>query len=322
LESAKLDEACLRRANLSDANLENAELHEADLSRALLTSTNLRGASLSEARLAGAYLFAVDLEGADLSHACLNRAYLSHANLQNANLSSADLISTDVTNVNWTHARVQDAQFGHNWGLTELRYHRLTQQAAQFLVKPQFSPAQQRGESLRQSAEAQFDLEERLLQLSGILEELQVGLEQVAQTSRLRGLEQLQAIYESEYEFFVQCQSYCASLADTLPHDLQTFRNFIARIHSSILNLTQERSWNVAFEHSDIAHVFDVSIRIRRIEARFQGNRSDHNSPDAPEDCPALEVEIIEVSDYMAEHGLSDDSIQIVETAEEIEEES
>ena len=67
--------------------------------------------------------------------------------------------------------------------------------------------------------------------------------------------------------------------------------------------------------------MFDVSIRIRRIEARFQGNRSDHNSPDAPEDCPAVEVEveveIIEVSDYMAEHGLSDDSIQIAEETEE-----
>ena len=277
------------------------------------------------ARLAGTYLFAANLEGADLSHACLNRAYLSHANLQNANLSRTSLISADLTGVNWQSARVQAAQFGNNWGLTELRYHRLTQQSAQFLGQPRFSRAQQREEAMRQLEEAQLDLEDRLICLNTVLDKWRDGLSQVAQTSRLRGLEQLQAIYESEYELFVQCQSYCASLAETLPHSLDgakldQFKAFILQIHWSILNLTQECSRNVAFEHSDIAHTFNVLIRVRRIESRFHSNLLTSASPDDPEDIAEPDLETVEVSDYMAQNGLLEGSIEIVEEGEETEE--
>ena len=70
---------------------EQANLRYADLSSADLSSANLRYADLSSADLRSADLSSANLRSADLSSADLRYANLSSANLRYADLSSADL---------------------------------------------------------------------------------------------------------------------------------------------------------------------------------------------------------------------------------------
>ena len=74
-------------ARQNDANLRGADLSDADLRDANLSGANLRGADLRDANLRGA-----DLSGADLSDADLRDADLSGADLRGANLSDAPVI--------------------------------------------------------------------------------------------------------------------------------------------------------------------------------------------------------------------------------------
>ena len=60
---------------------------------------NLRGADLSEADLSGANLIGADLSGADLSGANLHGANLRVADLSGANLRGADLSEAEMQNV-------------------------------------------------------------------------------------------------------------------------------------------------------------------------------------------------------------------------------
>ncbi|NES99343.1 MAG: pentapeptide repeat-containing protein [Sphaerospermopsis sp. SIO1G1] len=127
LRGADLSTAYLIGANLSIANLSSAYLRGADLSSANLSSAYLRGADLSSA-----YLISANLSSANLSSANLSSANLSSANLSSANLSSAYLIGADLSSANLIGAKVENARFGYNSGITEDEKRQLKQRGAIF----------------------------------------------------------------------------------------------------------------------------------------------------------------------------------------------
>ena len=90
VEAAVDDDADLRGADLSDADLSDADLRGADLSDADLRDADLRGADLSDADLRGADLRGADLRGADLRGADLRGADLSDADLRGAAIYYSD----------------------------------------------------------------------------------------------------------------------------------------------------------------------------------------------------------------------------------------
>lgn len=101
LYKLKLENADLRRANLSEAYMRSIDLSNADVSRA-----NLSGATLRKAVLRNA-----DLGNSNLSKANLRRADLSHADLHKANLSEADLTMADLTGANLEGADLNAAKY-------------------------------------------------------------------------------------------------------------------------------------------------------------------------------------------------------------------
>lgn len=92
LEGAHLDEYCLHRANLVNANLRGASLRYANMDSAVL-----RGADLSYADLTGVNLDNAYLDGANLSHTKLVSAYVGFALLSSAYLDHADMRNAEVT---------------------------------------------------------------------------------------------------------------------------------------------------------------------------------------------------------------------------------
>lgn len=105
---------CLRKAQLTGANLSNADLADtvlgsANLEGADLSDANLSHANLSGAILPGANLSKADLEYANLAFAGLDRANLSHATLNGANLDSADLSHANLEGATLHGAQHNDA---------------------------------------------------------------------------------------------------------------------------------------------------------------------------------------------------------------------
>ncbi len=110
----ELDEADLRGASLSGANLCNTELRGADLCDTNLTRANLNGADLSGSQLSGASLLwttLIDtvLGGANLIGASLAAANLIRTDLKNADLSKAHCNLTVFTNVDLSEVKHLDS---------------------------------------------------------------------------------------------------------------------------------------------------------------------------------------------------------------------
>jgi uncharacterized protein YjbI with pentapeptide repeats len=102
------------KKELYGVNLQNANLRKANLSEAVLFKADLRGADLRNVNLIEADLFKADLRGADLRGADLREANLSEADLRKANLSEADLMEanlsgTDLRKANLTNAFLEGA---------------------------------------------------------------------------------------------------------------------------------------------------------------------------------------------------------------------
>ncbi|MDJ0674225.1 MAG: pentapeptide repeat-containing protein [Calothrix sp. MO_167.B42] len=112
----------LSNADLSDANLEYANLEGAYLRGANLEYANLEGAYLRGANLEGAYLRDAYLEYANLEGAYLRDAYLEGANLEYANLEGANLV----------RAKVKNARFASNPGISKQMKLNLIQRGAIF----------------------------------------------------------------------------------------------------------------------------------------------------------------------------------------------
>lgn len=150
LIGAYLINADLSGANLSGANLINADLSRADLSDANLSDANLystkinqktkldekwrkvwkivnrtaRGQDLSRVDLSNANLIGADFKNAklvqaNLTNSQLNKANLMRANLIGADLSNAQLLKADLTGADLRGAKVENARFGYNRGISE-----------------------------------------------------------------------------------------------------------------------------------------------------------------------------------------------------------
>jgi len=99
---------------LTSANLAGAKLVDAHLGAAKLSEANLAGAYLDGANLSHANLTRANLQGAVLIGADLSRANLTGANLSGADLREAQLVATDLTEADLTGCRI----FGISaWGV-------------------------------------------------------------------------------------------------------------------------------------------------------------------------------------------------------------
>ncbi|MCP2099921.1 MULTISPECIES: pentapeptide repeat-containing protein [Actinosynnema] len=124
LTGADLSQATMRDADLSGANLRAALLRTTDLVRANLTEVYLRDADLTGVNLSDAALFKATLSdaklddayltGADLADVSLTRAYLAGANLLGADLRRSYLDEADLTGVDLRGADLTGA--AHNSG--------------------------------------------------------------------------------------------------------------------------------------------------------------------------------------------------------------
>lgn len=142
LSGANLRRVYLRGADLCDIDLSNADLNEANLggadmsgaylSEADLGGANLRRASLALANISGAYLVGANLSEANLSNANLSDSNLNGANLTSADLTGAGVVLANLTDVELSDAKVENARFKDNPGLTEEMKHDLQQRGAIF----------------------------------------------------------------------------------------------------------------------------------------------------------------------------------------------
>src|SRR5262245_61138104 len=127
---ARLDQAELAAADLSDSSLEHANLAGADLTEANLSGACLRFATAPVAGLAAADLSRADLQlarfdqanlaaanlsGAMLDHgdfagACLAEANLKNASLRFARLAAANVAGADLSGADLRYARLNDAR--------------------------------------------------------------------------------------------------------------------------------------------------------------------------------------------------------------------
>jgi hypothetical protein len=98
-------------ADLAGANLERARLDGACLAKANLVDARLTGASLIKARLDGAMLSSADLTSANLEEASLRDAVLYRTQLADADLRGCDLVGSDRTE--WRIAGARNVPGGY-----------------------------------------------------------------------------------------------------------------------------------------------------------------------------------------------------------------
>ena len=86
-----IEDAVIKKVNLTGANFRSADLRSAYLTGANLTGAYLTSSDLTGANFRGAYLTSADLRCADFTGADLAGAYLTSSDLRGAELTSADL---------------------------------------------------------------------------------------------------------------------------------------------------------------------------------------------------------------------------------------
>lgn len=122
--------------DILDRPMASRNLKYANLIGANLSGAKLIVASLSFTNLSGAKLIGANLSGANLSGAKLIVANLSGANLSDANLSDASLRGAYLSDANLNDANVNNAQFGYNKGISDLRRRDLILRGAIFNDSP------------------------------------------------------------------------------------------------------------------------------------------------------------------------------------------
>jgi len=110
-DDAKLQDADLSRADLTNASFSGAKLQNANLASARLTNCEMTGASLSGADLSGADLTNCNFADADLRNAKLVRARLVNADFSDADLREADLSGARLINTDFDGARLDGARW-------------------------------------------------------------------------------------------------------------------------------------------------------------------------------------------------------------------
>ena len=91
LVGAKLENACLNRADLSGTNMRKAYLSRAQLQGAILKNAQMQGADLLEAQMQRARLVEAQMQGVRLRWAQMQGAHLSAAQMQGAHLSATQM---------------------------------------------------------------------------------------------------------------------------------------------------------------------------------------------------------------------------------------
>jgi uncharacterized protein YjbI with pentapeptide repeats len=115
-----------------EVNLRGVDLRGADLRGVDFRRANLRGADLREAFLSEADFYEADLTKADFTKAILRRANFNKAVLRKVDLSRADLYRADFYG-----AKVQQAFFSNNPGLTDKEKADLMERGAVFQDSPE-----------------------------------------------------------------------------------------------------------------------------------------------------------------------------------------
>lgn len=109
LSDAILSDAVLTNADLTDADLTDAILTDADLTNAILTDAELNDTDLTDADLTDAIFTDASLRNADLTDTIFTDASLWDADLTDASLWHANLIDASLRNANLTAANFQSA---------------------------------------------------------------------------------------------------------------------------------------------------------------------------------------------------------------------
>jgi uncharacterized protein YjbI with pentapeptide repeats len=109
LVKADFRNALLKSSYLARANLQEADLSFANLQQAYLKEANLQQAKLAGSKLQQAYLWGAKLQQADLRFANLQQANLRGANLQQTKLYKAKLQQTDFWGANLQKAYLKFA---------------------------------------------------------------------------------------------------------------------------------------------------------------------------------------------------------------------
>lgn len=110
-DDAKLQDADLSRADLTNASFSGARMENANLAGARLTNCEMSGARLSGADLSGADLTNCEFANADLRNAKLGNARLVNADFANADLREADFSGASLINTDFDGARLDGARW-------------------------------------------------------------------------------------------------------------------------------------------------------------------------------------------------------------------
>lgn len=111
LENADLREADFSHANVSWFQFNGADMSDAILRNAVFEYTNMKGANLAGADLTGANMGGIDLRKANLTGATMDRAFLNRTVMSDATVSGASVQSLRSRNSN-----VRRVDFGQAYG--------------------------------------------------------------------------------------------------------------------------------------------------------------------------------------------------------------
>ncbi len=110
-DDARLQDADLSRADLTNASFSGAKMENANLAGARLTNCEMSGASLSGADFTGADLTNCNFDDADLRNAKLSGARLVNADFSDADLREADLSGARLISTDFDGARLDGAHW-------------------------------------------------------------------------------------------------------------------------------------------------------------------------------------------------------------------
>ena len=110
LNGARLDDARLAHAELSDVRLNGASLCQARLVSAWFGNAQLKGAHIVRAELQDAFLYDAHLQGANIGVTRMQGADLCDAQLQGANLARVQMQGTNLIGVQFQAAHFHETQ--------------------------------------------------------------------------------------------------------------------------------------------------------------------------------------------------------------------
>lgn len=134
LRGADMSEAQLQDANMIMAQIQGADMPDAQLQGANMRSAQLQGVNMANAQLQGANMESALLQGANMFLAELQGVDMGSAWLQGANMSNAQFQSTELQKSHLAVSSLYHAKFGQ---LTEQQIQELLEQVTQENIEPE-----------------------------------------------------------------------------------------------------------------------------------------------------------------------------------------